>query len=157
MSIRDAMSHITHGTYVIGTKTREKENLMTAAWLSQVSSRPACIAVAVSEKHLTAEMIEKTGSFTVSVLSEEQYGEAYRCGTISGREADKTAGELVEHDEKGNPFLKDAAAYLSCKLLDTVKVTDHILFIGEVTEGNGTPKKDMVYCMEEILTKGKGK
>ena len=39
-NIRSAMNTMTHGVYVIGTHADGKYNLMTAAWLSQVSGRP---------------------------------------------------------------------------------------------------------------------
>ena len=67
-AVQKAMNGITHGVYVIGVHTQEKDNLMTAAWLCQISSSPAMLAVAVSKGHLTAELIEKAGCFTVSVL-----------------------------------------------------------------------------------------
>ena len=44
--IAKAMNTITHGVYVLGVHTEEKDDLMTAAWLCQVSSSPAVLAVA---------------------------------------------------------------------------------------------------------------
>ena len=155
--MKEALSCITLGTYVIGVRDEDTENLMTAAWLTQVSSNPPCIAVAVSRKHLTADMIEQSGRFTVSVLADGQYGEAYRCGTVSGREKDKTAEENVLHDAWGIPMMDGAAAHLSCRMKNIIRVTDHVLFIGEVTAADATDKKCMIYDMGKVMSLGKGK
>ena len=82
--IKNAMSAITHGVYVLGVHTPEKDNLMTAAWLCQVSSAPPTLAVAVSSKHLTTQLISQAGGFAVSVLSEEQRETALRNGSLAG-------------------------------------------------------------------------
>ena len=89
--IKNAMSAITHGVYVLGVHTPEKDNLMTAAWSCQVSSNPPTLVVAVSSKHLTAQLIPQAGGFAVSVLSDEQKETALRNGRVSGRERDKLA------------------------------------------------------------------
>ena len=60
--IKNAMSAITHGVYVLGVHTPEKDNLMTAAWLCQVSGAPPTLAVAVSSKHLTTQLISHAGA-----------------------------------------------------------------------------------------------
>ena len=44
-NIRSAMNTMTHGVYVIGTHADGKYNLMTAAWLSQVSGRPPMLSL----------------------------------------------------------------------------------------------------------------
>lgn len=71
---KDYMNAITQGVYVIGAKNGEKKNLMTAAWLTQISSRPNQILVAVSAGHYTAEMLQNNAHFTISVLAKGQGG-----------------------------------------------------------------------------------
>ncbi|MGI6093891.1 MAG: flavin reductase family protein [Lachnospiraceae bacterium] len=149
--IKKAMSHMTQGTYVIGTKKGKTENLMTAAWLSQVSSNPPSLVVAVGKTHLTAEYIAQTKKFTVSMLAEEQKGVARRCGTVSGRDADKVSREQISHDSAGLPLIQGAAAHVSCILTKSIDIGDHILFVGEVVEGVAFGKTNMIYNMETIM------
>ena len=93
---KDYMNAITQGVYVIGAKNGEKKNLMTAAWLTQISSRPNQILVAVSAGHYTAEMLQNNAHFTISVLAKGQEEVAKACGFVSGRNAEKTAQRIQD-------------------------------------------------------------
>ena len=84
-NIRSAMNTMTHGVYVIGTHADGKYNLMTAAWLSQVSGRPPMLMAAVSKSHYTAELLKDSSRFSVSVLTKDQRETALKCGSVSGR------------------------------------------------------------------------
>lgn len=77
---------VTCGVYIIGVKAGERTNGMTAAWVTQVSMIPPMICVSINKRHFTAELIDKAGCFSVSVLSEDCYELAVRCGFGSGRD-----------------------------------------------------------------------
>lgn len=133
--INAAMGALTHGVYLLGVHTPEKDNLMTAAWLCQLSAKPATLAVAVASAHLTAALIEKAGSFAVSVLTPSQKALATRCGTVSGRDADKLAGVPTHPSALGHPIADGSAAALECRVTKTVALDDHVVFIAEVVAG----------------------
>lgn len=143
--ISSAMTGITHGVYVIGTNSSERKNLMTAAWLVQVSGKPPMIAVAVSKGHYTAELIKESEKFSISVLGPEQKDIALKCGSVSGRSSDKLV--KVEHVIKGSglPYVKGAAMYLECMLSKIFEVNDHYLFVGVVTAGEKISDKRLLY------------
>ena len=65
------MDAIPQGVYLVGTKKGEGYNLMTAAFVTQVSFNPASLAVSVAKPHYTAELIQAQGEFTLS-------GETYK-------------------------------------------------------------------------------
>ena len=138
------MEALTHGVYLLGVKDGEKINFMTAAWAAQVSSNPKKLIVAVGRTHYTAEMIRRTGAFSVNVLPEGQEELAKKCGFASGKNTDKSEGmdySLIN----GLPVVKDTAAYLLCHLVRGVEEGDHVLFIGEVTAGERSEKKPLIY------------
>ena len=143
--IQDAMNTITHGVYVIGTHLPEINNLMTAAWLTQVSTQPQMIMVAISDSHLTTEIIKITGEFVISVLGENQKNEAMACGTVSGREVDKTSLINTKYTEDGYPLVENASAYLRCKVLDAIHVTSHVVFSAVVVEAEYMKDSVMLY------------
>lgn len=133
--INNAMSALSHGVYVLGVHTPEQDNLMTAAWLCQVSGSPAMLAVAVSDGHLTADMIRSAGRFTVSVLSEAQKDIAIACGTVSGRKEDKISRVDTEYTKSGIPMISRSIAQLECKVVDINTATgNHTIFIAEVID-----------------------
>lgn len=133
--IKDALELLTLGTYIIGVNNQGKNNVMTAAWVSQVSSNPPLISVAVSKRHYTTELLRASHSFSLSILSENQKEIALRCGTVSGRDVDKLERENIKKCEFGNPIIEGAAGYISCVITDSFEVGDHVLFIGEVKDG----------------------
>ncbi|MCD8121265.1 MAG: flavin reductase family protein [Clostridiales bacterium] len=149
--VQKAMDALTHGVYVLGVHTEEKDNLMTAAWLCQVSSSPAMLAVAVSASHLTAELIEREKRFTVSVLGAGQKEEALACGCVSGRKTDKTEKVKTQYTEDGIPMVAEAAAQLECKLVDAYSVTNHKLFLAEVVSADCASEDVLLYHKREFF------
>lgn len=154
LDIGAAMNTLTHGVYVLGVHTAEKDNLMTAAWLCQVSSSPAMLAVAVGSSHLTADMIRDSGAFTVSVLDKDQKEIAVKCGTASGRRTDKIALVDIDYTESGMPIVRGAATQMECRVVDVnTAVGNHIIFIAEVTDAvvNTSLKEVMAYHAKEFF------
>lgn len=149
--IHGALAALTHGVYVLGVHTPEKDNLMTAAWLCQVSSRPPMVAAAVSSSHLTAELIPKAAGFSVSVLRADQKNAALKNGTVSGRALDKLSGTACVPGQLGHPIVEGAAAYLECRLVRTVTAGDHTLFIGEVLAGDARPGEPLLYRKKDFF------
>lgn len=149
--ITKAMNTITHGVYVLGVHTEEKDDLMTAAWLCQVSSSPAVLAVAVSAGHLTAELIPKAGNFTVSVLGSRQREAALACGRVSGRKTDKTRLVDTVYTESGIPMVAGAAAQLECRVLDVNKATNHLLFLAEVECASYASDEVLLYHKKDFF------
>lgn len=117
----------------------DKQNGMTAAWLTQVSFSPCLLAVAIAPARYTHELIEKSKIFAVSVLREGQEGVAKALGYASGRKKNKLAGVSIQVLDSGLPVLTDSGAYYECRLVHSYPAGDHTLFIGEVT-GQGKLK-----------------
>ncbi|HDD43580.1 MAG TPA: flavin reductase [Candidatus Desulfofervidus auxilii] len=124
-----------HGVYVVTVKAEGRKNGMTAAWVSQVSFKPPLIMVSIAPARYTHGLIKSAGYFAINTLSEDQIEIAKHFGFKSGRKTDKLAN--LEHFEAGHgsPVLKDALAYIECKLVNTFEAGDHTLFIGEAIEG----------------------
>ena len=148
---QNAMNGLTHGVYVIGVHTQEKDNLMTAAWLCQISSSPAMLAVAVSKGHLTAELIERAGCFKVSVLKKDQKEAALVCGRVSGRAADKQKLVKTDYVEGTIPVIAGSAAWLKCRVAQSVAASDHILFLAQVEDGAGGAEDLLVYRKDNFF------
>ncbi len=149
--IEDVVDLITHGVYIIGVRFGTKMNVMTAAWVSQVSSEPPMVSVSVEKTHYTAELIPKAKSFSVSILSIDQMELARKCGFISGRENIKIQEKEVLFQVSGAPILKDCAAYLDCELSNQVEVGNNILFIGKVLKAKSNNRPVLVYRSRDFF------
>ncbi len=150
MAKAEYMKAITQGVYVIGVKTKEVKNFMTAAWLTQISSLPNTILVAVASFHYTTELMKNSKACVISILAEGQEDIAKDCGFVSGRRKNKT--DCDYYMEYGQlPAVKDAAAHLLCNVVQVIDNKDHQLFVCEVTDGTLTEQKPLVYDSEKYF------
>ena len=134
-AISDAMSHLSHGVYVLGTRRGRQMTAMTAAWVAQVSERPPSVAVGVRDDRYTHDIILETGTFALSVLREDQVEVATHFAETSGEYHDKLHGIPYGQSPNGSPVLLDCLAYLDCRVLAAARAGDHTVFIGEVIAG----------------------
>ena len=110
-TISKCMNSLSQGVYVIGSKKDETYNLMTAAWVTQVSANPNQLAVAIGASHLTAGLVREQEKFSLSVLAEGQEQAARICGTQSGRNVDKSKLVSCEVNKKGMPVVNGSAYF----------------------------------------------
>ncbi len=118
------------------TAKEEKDNGCIINTCVQVASDPTRIAISCQSENLTKELIERTGVFNVSVLTEDVPFETIRhFGMQTGREVDKFAAfPAVKRSRNGLLYLTEHAnAFVSCKVLEKKDLGSHMLFIGEVT------------------------
>ena len=64
----DAFYKITYGLYIVSSKLTNKFNGFISNVVFQVTSNPPQIAVACNKDNLTAEYIEKSEVFSISIL-----------------------------------------------------------------------------------------
>ena len=142
MSLDLALKKITTGIYIVTSKQGSEVNGMVASWISQVSFSPPLVMVAIKQGRRSHLMIEKGMVFGVNILRKEQKG---MVSIFKGAiESEKKFSNIpFETKKTGAPIIKDALAFLDCKLTSMVTSGDHTIFIGEVLEGGvikeGTP------------------
>ena len=132
-SILEALRHLTHGVYVLGTRRGRQSNAMTASWVMQTSERPPCVAVAVRSDRYTHDIVLESETFALSVLRDDQVDVATHFADTSGEYHDKLSGIPYGLTPGGSPFLLDCLAYLDCKVMDRARAGDHTVVVGEVT------------------------
>lgn len=162
-----AMFQLTYGLFVLTAKDGEKDNGCIINTVQQVTSTPNRISIAVNKNNYTHDMIIKTGEFNVSILSEEVPFDIFKhFGFQSGRDTDKFAEfDAFDRSENGIAYLnKYANAFLSGKVVQTVDLGSHTLFIADVTDGevlSSVPSVTYAYYHKNIkpqpqATKAKG-
>jgi flavin reductase (DIM6/NTAB) family NADH-FMN oxidoreductase RutF len=122
------------GVSVVTVRSGDKINGMTAAWVTQVSFKPAMIAVSIGPQRYTHGLIKESGYFCINALPVESKDMAEHFGFKSGRKTDKFKGMRYTSALKGSPVLESAYAYVECELVHTYEAGDHILFIGSVID-----------------------
>lgn len=136
ISPAEAYRLLTPGCVVlVASQKSEKYNVMTASWQMPVSRKPPLVAVAIAKQHLTADYIQSTGAFTVNVPGYDILTQVHRCGTVSGRDADKfavTGLTPVPGQKVAAPLIAECLAGIECRLWQAYDGGDHWIFVGEV-------------------------
>ena len=103
----------------------------------QVANEPTRLAISCQSENLTKEMIERTGKFNVSVLTEDvPFDTIKHFGMQTGREVNKLdAWAEAKRSHNGLLYLtENTNAMFSCRVVDKKDLGSHMMFIGEVTE-----------------------
>ena len=123
--------------HIISARESDKDNGCIANTCFQVAENPNKLAISVQVKNLTREMIERTGQFNVSVLTEAVPFETIRhFGMQSGRDVDKFESfPGVKRSHNGLIYVaENTNVMFSCKVISKQELGSHVLFVGEVTE-----------------------
>ena len=80
---------INNGPVVLVTCGRDPHNIITVAWITSVSSTPPLLAIAIGKARYSRQLIDESGEFVVNVPPASLLDSVWKCGTISGRDADK--------------------------------------------------------------------
>lgn len=160
MQNQNAMYALSYGLFVLTARQGEKDNGCIINTAIQVTSAPNRISIAVNKSNLTHDMVLATKVFTLSVLSEEaEFSTFQRFGFQSGRDADKFDG-FQAHTVRGeNGILRvtrGVNAWLSCKVVETLDLGSHTLFLAEVEDGDlltKAPSATYAYYQSSIKPK----
>ncbi|OQX61168.1 MAG: flavin reductase [Desulfococcus sp. 4484_241] len=153
-----ALYNITYGIYIVASELDGRPNGQLANSMIQVTSQPPKLLACINKQNLTHEFIEKSGFFSVSVLSADTPMKFLGIfGFRSGRDIDKFQGIDYKKGKNGTPIVMDnALCYFELKLSDSLDVGTHTLFVGEVVDADviksGEP---MTYAYYHNIKKGK--
>jgi flavin reductase (DIM6/NTAB) family NADH-FMN oxidoreductase RutF len=124
--------------WVVGTYDQDgKPNVMTAAWASICCSKPPAIGVSLRKATYSYGNIVRSQAFTISVPSEAHVREADYLGMATGREVNKFAVARltpVASTVVDAPFVAEFPLVLECKVIHTLEIGLHTLFVGEVLD-----------------------
>jgi flavin reductase (DIM6/NTAB) family NADH-FMN oxidoreductase RutF len=110
-------------------------NIITLAWVGMACSDPVCVSIAVRPSRYSHGLLKASGEFTVNIPGAELLTAVDHCGIVSGRDHDKwsEAGLTPAPAEHvGAPRIAECAYALECRVVHSVVLGAHELFVGEV-------------------------
>ncbi len=127
------------GLFVVGSRSGERRNLMTANWVMQVAMTPKLVAVALESGSVTRALVEESGFFSVNLIAVRDRALVRRF-VKPVREVELDAdgvavslqGEAVHEVTAGLPCLVAALAWLACEVRDVT--------LGRRCRGGGEPR-----------------
>lgn len=133
----EAMFNLSYGLFVLTSAFDGKDTGCIINTAIQVTNEPNQISIAVNKANFTNEVIEKSGKFNLSVLSESADFDTFRhFGFQSGRDVDKFADyPNCKRSADGLYYItKGTNAYISATVKQSVDLGSHMLFIASVDD-----------------------
>lgn len=145
--------------FVLTAKEEGKDNGCIINTAIQAASDPNQVSICVNKLNHTHDMIQRTGEFTVSILSQNASFDLFkRFGFQTGREVDKfTDFTACARGANGIYYINEGTnAYISVKVTKTEDLGSHTMFIGTVTDMevlSGVPSVTYEYYLNNIKPK----
>ena len=122
---------------LVGAKIDNKPNFMAVAWCGIANDEPPMVSVAIRPLRYTYRGIEQNSTFSVNVPSIDMVKETDYCGIESGSKVNKAevCNFKVFYGKLSNaPLIEECPINLECKVMHTLHLGTHSLFIGQVEE-----------------------
>jgi flavin reductase (DIM6/NTAB) family NADH-FMN oxidoreductase RutF len=136
---------------VTSLKEDGQTNLMALSWWTYVSNNPPTVAVCLSQKSYSVDLIRENGEFGLCIVDGSLKESAFKCGTRSGRGLDKAQAfgiELFDAVEIKPRLVKAYKIALECGVIKTVPVQDHVMCVGEVKKVHLNPGASQLFSFE---------
>ncbi len=140
---------------LIGSRSGEEWNGMTASWISQVSMEPVLIAIGIDNTAVTHRLITTGRSFTVNLWSADDtkvFVKFSKPATFDA-EAMTLNGRPVRAGPTGAPIFAEAVAWLDCMVREAHDLGTHTLFIGEVVDAGVNDDESRPAAMSDTRMK----
>lgn len=146
-ALREALRLWATGVTVVCAQKDGVRHGMTVNSFTSIALEPALLLVSLSQDTRTHALVEASGAFGVTILSEAQQALsecfAGRTQVEGAPPVDRFAGLATFTLASGSPFIEGGLAFFDCKVTAAYPLGDHTLFIGQVTalrvENNGAP------------------
>ena len=156
---KKAMYNLSYGLFVLTAHQDGKDNGCIINTAGQVTSTPNRISIAVNKQNLTHDMIQATGKFNVSIISQAAEYELFQhFGFQSGRNVDKLDGWVyAQRAANGVVYLtKGVNSYISATVEQAIDLGRHTLFIAAVDDMevlSDVPSASYAYYQSHIKPK----
>ncbi len=156
---KKAMYKLSYGLFVLTSAFEGKDSGCIINTGIQVTSDPNRITIAVNKANFTKELVEKSGKFNLSILSESAKFEVFQhFGFQSGRDTDKFAAYSdCKRSANGLYYVTSGTnAYISAEVEQAVDLGSHMLFIAAVDDMevlSQDPSATYAYYQSEIKPK----
>ena len=155
---KTAFFTMTSGLYVVSAAAGDRKAGCVVNTAVQVTSSPARISVAVNKENFTAGVIADAGTFAVTVI--DQTADMIYIGNFGFRTS-ANFDKFERYEERRTalcaPYVPEhATALFSCRLVETLDVGTHLLFIGEVEDAQKlSDEAPLTYDYYHKVLKGK--
>lgn len=134
---KKAMYNLTYGLFVLTSSYEGRDSGCIINTAGQVTSDPNRISITVNKANFTHDLVEKSGKFNISILSEAaDFGIFRHFGFQSGRDVDKFSGYgAISRSANGLYYITAGTnAFISARVEQTIDLGSHTMFIASVDD-----------------------
>ncbi len=138
----------------ISTLHENQRDIMIATAMF-LSEKDPLLVVSLSKGHLTSELIDKTGRFTVIAASESQEELYEQLTNVKKKEGDKFSSLSIATlpTSPSKPLIpKGSSAWFECKTLSKQEIDDYVVIIARVTDHADMGNKPIVWRNEGLFS-----
>jgi flavin reductase (DIM6/NTAB) family NADH-FMN oxidoreductase RutF len=145
-SLRKTMRQWVSGISVVTSVAGEQRAGVTASSFTSVALDPPTILICLQDYITTYKLIQESGIFAVSLLKSDQAPlSAQFAGFVKMPEGeDRFYGVEIMTQVTGAPILKEALAWMECRLVTTYSYGATGIIIGEVVATGQHPDPDLM-------------
>eukprot|EP00803_Ostreobium_quekettii_P010288 evm.model.scf_1207.2 EVM.evm.TU.scf_1207.2 scf_1207:3179-9035(+) len=135
--IAKAIARLSSGLYVVTAARNNARSAMIASWVAQASFEPLGFTIAVAKDRAIESLLQVGDAFVLNCLGEQHYSRLMK-HFLQRFEAGQDRFEGVDWipASNGSPILKDAIAFMECKVVSRLETADHWITYCEVVGGN---------------------
>lgn len=137
---RGAMAGMASTVSVVGTRRGDERMGRTATSVMSLSLAPPAILVSIDMMSRFADLVAKSGQFSLAMLAEDQADVA---DAFAGRLdlPDRFRVGRWRHWPSGQPKLEGAVTALDCEVIGAIETGTHVLFAGAIVDAETTPDR----------------
>ena len=153
-----AFFKMSYGLYVVSAEADGQKAGCVINTATQVTAEPPRLMVAVHKDNVTTGVISRAGAFAVTAI--DMTADMPFIGNFGFRTSsnyDKFEKYGCETSVVGSPYSPEhACALFACKVVETVDVGTHLLFIGDVVDAQKlSDEEPLTYSYYHSTLKGK--
>jgi len=133
----NTMYNLSYGLFVLTSSLDGRDGGCIINTAGQVTDTPNRISITVNKANFTQELVEKSGKFNISILSEDAKFETFQhFGFQSGRDVDKFAGySKCERSANGLYYVTAGTnGFISAEVEQRIDLGTHALYIALVKD-----------------------
>ena len=130
--LREAMRFWTTGVTIVTAAHQGIQHGMTVSSFMSLSLTPAQVLISLAQDTRTHNLVSRSGSFGISILSSGQENISDRFAGRIPDEQNRLEGLETFTLASGSPLLSGGLAHLDCQVTTTLGSGSHTIFIGDV-------------------------
>lgn len=130
---RAAMSSVAASVCVVTARRGDEMVGRTVTAVMSLSANPPTVLVSIDIMSRLADIIAKTGGFSLALLAEDQsdVGDAFAGKVVPEERFDRGTWSRWP---SGHPMLSGAVTVMDCEVIGSIEMGTHVLFAGALIE-----------------------